>query len=61
MTASIDEHEIDYRLYRESDADKMAILLSSLSSESDPPAFAGLDYFLLESPKQLPFLADCCP
>jgi hypothetical protein len=59
--ASTSEHEIDYPLYRESDADEMAILLSSVSSESDPPAFAGLAYFLLENPKQFPLLAVSCP
>ncbi len=38
--SSTKEHEIDYRLYRESDADEMAILLSSVFPEHDPPAFA---------------------
>ena len=37
---STDEQEIDYRLYRESDADDLAFLLSDVFPDRDPPAVA---------------------
>lgn len=38
--ASTGKQEIAYRLYRESDADEMAVLLSEVFTERDPPAVA---------------------